>query len=204
LAAGNAQGKDPAWYQFQGAVLCPQGRRGPQGSIFISRDEFTKKAFGLHRRQLAEARAAPGGAAHPVHGYKRPPTSKLKALFNERRRLKLVRAGRRAYERRGAALAAAIETSRGTTKRSKNWPEGRPKVLWPNFKNQLDQAIGPDTAAAIESRELGGPKTRIADGNWHALIDAVKDREGENSPLVKLLRSSGRFVEGGVWVTDTE
>lgn len=70
------------------------------------------------------------------------------------------------------------------------------------FKDK--SAIGPDTADPVASRELGGPKTRIADGNWHGLIDALKCEVGESSPLVKLLRSSGRFVEGGVWVTDTE
>lgn len=175
-----------------------------KGSVFISRDEFTVKAFGLHRRKLAEAWATPEGASHPVHGYKRPGglTEKMRALINERRRLALVRAARREYERQGSALAAAVEAERG--KPTKTWPGGRPKTSWPNFKEQLGEAVGPDTAAPIASRERGGPKTRIADGNWHAMIDALKDREGENSPLVKLLRSSGRFVEGGVWVTDME
>jgi hypothetical protein len=174
-------------------------------TINLTRDEFTKKAFGLHRRKLAEARATEEGAAHPRYGYKRPLTQKLRALFNENRRLKLVRDARRAYERRGSSLAAAMASARGThTKPTKRWPEGRPKVPWTNFKSQLDEAIGPDTAAAIAGRELRGAKTRIEDGNWHAMIDALKDQEGESSPLVKLLRSSGRFVEGGVWVTDTE
>lgn len=176
-----------------------------KGSINLTRDEFTKKAYGLHRRKLAEARATEEGAAHPHYGYKRLLTEKLRALINKRRRLALVRAARREYERRGAALAARVEAVRATLgKPTKTWPEGPPRTTWPDFKPQLDQAIGPDTAAPVASRELGGPKTRIPDGNWHAMIDTLMDQEGENSPLVKLLRSSGRFVEGGVWVTDME
>ena len=174
-----------------------------KGSVFITRDEFTVKAFGLHRRKLAEARAAPEGAAHPRYGYKRPLTEKMRALLNTRRRLALVRAARRDYERRGATIGAVVAAEKGKLgKPTKRWPEGRPRATWPNFKEQLDQAIGPDTAAAVESRELGGARTRIADGNWHAMIDTLKDQEGENSAIVKLLRSSGRFVEGGMWVTD--
>jgi hypothetical protein len=161
--------------------------------INLTRDEFTKKAFGLHRRKLAEVRATPEGAAHPVHGYKRPLTEKMRAVINERRRLALVREARRAYQKRGNEWKRKRETARKT---------GHPKVAWPNIKEHIDQAIGPDTAAAVESRELGGAKTRIEDGNWHAMIDALKEQEGEGSPLVKLLRSSGRFVEGGVWVVD--
>jgi hypothetical protein len=163
--------------------------------INLTRDEFTKKAFGLHRRKLAEVRATEEGAAHPHYGYKRPLTEKMRELLRVRRRLALVREARRVYERRGSALAAKVS-------RTKRWPEGRPRAHWPNFKDQLDQAIGLDTAAAVESRELGGAKTRIEDGNWHAMIDALKEQEGEGSPLVKLLRSSSRFVEGGVWVVD--
>jgi len=47
---------------------------------------------------------------------------------------------------------------------------------------------------------LPGLRARLDDGNWHALIDNLKAREGEHSPLVKLLRSSGRFHEDGVWI----
>jgi hypothetical protein len=177
-------------------------KRVRKNTIVITRDEFTVKKFGMHRRKLAEVRATEEGAAHPRYGYKRPPTEKMQALLNSRRRLKLVRDARRAYEKRGSKLAAAVETA-GIGRPTKRWPEGRPKTPWPNFKDQLDRAIGPDTAAVIRSRELGGQRTRIADGNWHAMIDALKDQFGEGSPLVKLLRSSGRFVEGGVWVTDT-
>ena len=171
-----------------------------KGSINLTRDEFTKKAFGLHRRKLAEARATPEGAAHPRYGYKRPLTTRIRELIEKRRRLKLVRDARRAYERQGSALVAAVTHGKPT----KRWPEGRPRAAWTNFRDQLAQAIGPDTAAAISSRELGGPRTRIEDGNWHAMIDALKEHEGEGSPLVKLLRSSGRYVEGGVWVTDIQ
>lgn len=171
--------------------------------INLTRDEFTKKAFGLHRRKLAEVRATEEGAAHPRYGYKRPLSEKMRELIRSRRRLALVREARRTYERRGSALAAAVAAARGTLGApTKRWPEERHRADWPNFKEQLDQAVGPDTAAAVESRELGGARTRIEDGNWHAMVDALKEQEGEGSPLVKLLRSSGRFVEGGVWVVD--
>src|ERR1700730_9430494 len=58
-----------------------------KGSVFLSRDEFTKKSTGLPRRKLAEARATPSGAVHPQHGYKRPLSEKMRGLLNERRRL---------------------------------------------------------------------------------------------------------------------
>ena len=70
-----------------------KGVKFHKGAINLTRDEFTKKAFGLHRRKLAEARAAPAiegrlsGAEHPVYGYKRRLTAKVKALINERRRV---------------------------------------------------------------------------------------------------------------------
>lgn len=79
-----------------------------KGSVFISRDEFTVKAFGLHRRKLAEVHATEEGAAHPRHGYKRPLSEKMRALLRTRRRLALVREARRVYERQGAALAATL------------------------------------------------------------------------------------------------
>jgi hypothetical protein len=71
-----------------------KGARFHKGAINLTRDEFTKKAFGLHRRKLAETRATEGGATHPVHGYQRPLTEKMRAIINERRRLALVRAAR--------------------------------------------------------------------------------------------------------------
>src|ERR1700730_125394 len=112
----------------------------------------------------------------------------MRELLQKRRRLKLVRNARRAYERRGDALAASVAVVQGVlrTTQSKDLPEGRTRVVWPHFKEQLDRAIGPDTAAAVESRELGGPKTRIEDGNWHWMIDALKAQSGEGSPIVKL------------------
>jgi hypothetical protein len=69
--------------------------------INLTRDEFTKKAFGLHRRKLAEVRATEEGAAHPRYGYKRPLSEKMRELIRSRRRLALVREARRTYERRG-------------------------------------------------------------------------------------------------------
>lgn len=160
-------------------------------TIHITRDAFTVKKYGLDRRKLAEARAKEGGAAHPRHGYKRPLTAKMRELLNKRRRLKLIRESRRSFNRRGNTIAAAAQYTR----------LGRPRS-WSGFKQQLDQAIGPDTAETVASREMGSGKTRIEDGNWHSMIDTMKGLEGEDSPLVKLLRSSGRYHEDGVWVTD--
>jgi hypothetical protein len=82
-------------------------------TIVITRDELTVKKFGMNRRKLAEARATEAGATHPVHGYRRPLTEKMRELLQRRRRLKLVRDARRAYERRGNALAASVVVVQG-------------------------------------------------------------------------------------------
>jgi hypothetical protein len=165
-----------------------------KGSISLSRDELTLKKFGLNRRQLVKARAAKGGALHPVYGYQSP----------RLRHLGLIREARREYEERGEALAEAINASRA--KRSEELRHRARKqglsAPWLRFKEALDKAIGPDTGASVASRELGGAETRIEDGNWHALIDALKSEEGEGSALVKLLRSSGRYHGDSVWVVD--
>jgi hypothetical protein len=185
-------------------------KRIRKGSPVLTRDAYTVKAFGMHRRKLAQVRATPEGAAHPVHGYKRPITGKLAELLQKRRynsakakaaRLELVRQARTAFERDGDGLAARVQARRDEIAASATKRRARAAVPWTGFKDQLGTAIGPDTGDPVASRELPRGR-RIADGNWHAMIDALKDEVGESSPLVKLLRSSGRYVEGGVWVTE--
>jgi hypothetical protein len=186
-----------------------------KGSAYISRDELTVKKFGLHRRKLAETRATQEGATHPIHGYKRPLTGKMQTLLRERRRLKLVREARRVFERHGRQIAskvgaaARVQFPEGLGKSGPRGTRGRMLRgdVKSEFRDLLDQAIGPDTGRPVESREIeatrsGAKGTNLSDGVWHQLIDAVRDAEGDSSPLVKLLRSSGRYYEGGVWVTD--
>jgi hypothetical protein len=180
-----------------------------KGSVSLSRDEFTVKKFGLNRRQLVKVRAEKGGTSHPVYGYQTPGL----------RHLGLIREARREYEAYGDALQVALNATRAkhheemvqrVHKRGRNVKEG---VLapWLRFGEFLDKAIGPDTGTPVVSRELtgtgwltgaDGKRTRIEDGEWHALIDALKAEEGEGSTLVKLLRSSGRYAVDGVWVVD--
>jgi hypothetical protein len=183
-----------------------------KGSPVLTRDAFTVKQHGMHRRALAEFRAKPEGAAHLEHGYKRPLSEKMAELLRKRRygsakakaaRLKLVRQARAAFEKDGDDIAAAVQARRDeiAASASEKVKKRMRAAPWTRFKDQLDTAIGPDTGNPVGSRELP-PQGHIADGNWHGMIDALKDQLGENSPLVRLLRSSGRYWEGGVWVTE--
>jgi hypothetical protein len=181
-----------------------------KGSPVLTVEGYIKKKHGMTRRQLAEFRATAEGATHPEHGYKRPLSEKMAKLLGKRRynsakakaaRLELVREARAAFERDGANIVARVQAARVATAATTRIKRNREAAPWTGFKDQLDNAIGPDTGAAVASRELPW-QGRIVDGNWHGLIDALKDQVGENSPLVKLLRSSGRYVESGVWVME--
>jgi hypothetical protein len=160
-------------------------KRIRKGSPVITRDAYTVKLHGMHRRKLAEFRATPEGAAHPVHGHKRPLSEKMAKLLGKRRynsakakaaRLKLVREARAAFESDGARIAAQVQASRDEMVAAalRGRRPGRPRdaTSWTGFKDQLDEAIGPDTAAAVASRELPW-QGRVVDGNWHGLIDAL-------------------------------
>jgi hypothetical protein len=153
---------------------------------------LTKKTPTISKRQFA--RKTTRTAEEP-----RGISLERRAKIN--RRLKLVREARAAFEADGADIAARVQAERDEMVAAATKRRSRTAIPWTGFKDQLDGAIGPDSGNAVASRELPSDG-RITDGQWHGLIDALKGQVGESSPLVKLLRSSGRYVEGGVWVTE--